>query len=341
MRLNCKSVWPLCCTAALNRILPNYVQHMWLKTADDNTPDGPVREAALASDLDPASVLVERREFPSRWDWPENSPLRLRLSDASGVPLTLVPYGCTKLRISAFACQDRERPAADDVKNEATETGIREASGAPVPTNLRGHEDIEWSVGYGFGYVSRPDLPRVLLVGDSVCQADRDGVRERLEGVANVSSWASSYCVTSPGYLKLLAFYLDEAPYDVIHFNNGLHSLETPVADWERGLEAALRLIRQKQPNAKVVWAASTPLKDPAKTTKSKALNAAAQRVLAHLGGDIGTNDLFTPMDALDREKEWADVFHFREPARARQAELVAGACAARLPAAPSRNGQK
>ena len=73
-----------------------------IPTADDNTPVGPVREAVLPSALDPAFIAVERGEFPETWDWPEASPLRLRLPDATGASLTLVPYGCTKLRISAF-----------------------------------------------------------------------------------------------------------------------------------------------------------------------------------------------------------------------------------------------
>ena len=127
--------------------------------------------------------------------------------------------------------------------------------------SLRHHEDIVWSVSYAFGCLSRPGLPRVLLVGDSICNGYKDGVRERLKEVANVTYWASSYCVTSPGYLELLDFYLDEAKYDVIHFNNGLHSLDADVAEWERALEEALRLIRRKQPDAKIVWATSTPLR--------------------------------------------------------------------------------
>ena len=192
----------------------------------------------------------------------------------------------------------------------------------PVSENLRGHENVEWSIGYGFGFVDTPDLPRVLLVGDSICNGYQEGVREGLKGEANVSYWISSYCVTSPGYLKRLALHLDEATYSVIHFNNGLHSLETDVGDWERGLEAALRLIRLKQPQAKVVWASSTPLRDPAKTEKARRLNAAAQRVVARLGG-IGTNDLFTPMDGLDRETEWSDTYHFKAAAKALQAQLV------------------
>ena len=34
---------------------------------------------------------------------PGDAPLTLELPDADGAPLVLVPYGCTKLRIFAFA----------------------------------------------------------------------------------------------------------------------------------------------------------------------------------------------------------------------------------------------
>ena len=216
-------------------------------------------------------------------------------------------------------------PDAAPVRSDVQKRTVEELVECPVSENLRGHEDTEWSIGYGFGLVRRPDLPRVLLVGDSICNGYQPGVRERLKEVANVSYWISSYCVTSPGYLKLLAFYLDEAKYDVIHFNNGLHSLGTPIVDWEKGLEAAFRLIRLKQPKAKIIWVTSTPRVEP--TTKVKERNAAAQRVLARLGWDIPTNDLFTPMDALDRKTNWSDGCHFRNPARAIQADLVAAAC--------------
>ena len=95
----------------------------------------------------------------------------------------------------------------------------------PVAENVRGHENTEWSISYAYHLTdAKKSLPRVLLVGDSICQGYQGKVRAKLEGKANVTYWASSYCVTSPGYLRLLAFYLDEAKYDVIHFNHGLHS---------------------------------------------------------------------------------------------------------------------
>ena len=195
--------------------------------------------------------------------------------------------------------------------------------GCPVAQNIRGHENVEWSISYAFHLTDdNRDLPRVLLVGDSICNGYQEKVRELAEGRFNVSYWISSYCATSPEYLRLLAFHLDGAKYDVVHFNNGLHSLGTDTAAWAKALKAALELIRAKQPQARIVWATSTPLKDASKTAKAKELNTAAQTVVKKLG-KIETDDLFALLDPLDREKYWSDVFHHRPEAREREAQQV------------------
>ena len=196
----------------------------------------------------------------------------------------------------------------------------------PVSDNLRGHENTEWSTSYGFHLTDgKKDLPRVLLIGDSICGGYKDEVARTLENRMNVSFWISSYCVTSPGYLRLLSFYLDEAKYAVIHFNNGLHSLNTPNEDYERGLRKAFELIRMKQPNARIVWATSTPLTDGNKTIKARSLNAVAAKVVARFKG-VTVNDLFSAMDPLDRKTHWTDTYHFQPTTRASQAKIVAEA---------------
>ena len=206
----------------------------------------------------------------------------------------------------------------------------------PVSENLRGHENTEWSRAYAYGLAdSSRNLPRVLLVGDSIVCGYEGGVRRELRGKMNVSYLATSYCVTSPGYMKLLSFHLGEAKYDVIHFNNGLHSLGTPTEDWAKGFRKALELIRAMQPQAKIVWATSTPLKDPKKTAKSRELNEAGAKIVAEMGG-IATDDLFAAMDPLDREKDWNDTYHFKRHVIAQQAKLVAAACLKALKASNS-----
>lgn len=104
-----------------------------------------------------------------------------------------------------------------------------------------------------------PYLPRVLLVGDSICNGYHAQVRERLLGIANVTFWASSKCVTDPDYLRELEFILEEYPLDLIHFNNGLHSLTTDRAEWEAALRNTFRMILDKLPGIRLMWCASTP----------------------------------------------------------------------------------
>ena len=94
----------------------------------------------------------------------------------------------------------------------------------PISENVRGHENIEWSIAYAYGLTDdTKDLPRVLLVGDSICNGYQAAVRDRLKGKVNVSYWVSSYCVTSPAYLPLLSVYLDETEYVRIYNNAKPH----------------------------------------------------------------------------------------------------------------------
>ena len=92
-------------------------------TVDANTPD-PSARWNFALDVQKPGLTVERAAMPARWDWPLNSPLKLRANAVETtwnpdpktprLPLlpnvqpkvdeqvTLVPYGCTKFRISMF-----------------------------------------------------------------------------------------------------------------------------------------------------------------------------------------------------------------------------------------------
>lgn len=196
----------------------------------------------------------------------------------------------------------------------------------PVSRNVKGHENIEWSIAYAYGVVREAHLPRVLLIGDSILAQHEDLVRKELDGRMTVSYWASSYCLAHPSYLKLLDFYLRENDFAVIHFNNGLHSLRTPTEEWTKALREALALIRRRCPKAKIVWRTSTPLNDPAKAPRVRELNAAAAEVVAGQDG-IAVDDLFAAMDPLDRAANWSDPFHFNAEARKIQAKQVAASC--------------
>ena len=91
----------------------------------DVDPNTPVKDAKWQYALDamqPGDMHVERRPMPAHWDWPLDAPIGLTVparafdwhpSDAQALPagpvvgdssetIRLVPYGCTKFRISMF-----------------------------------------------------------------------------------------------------------------------------------------------------------------------------------------------------------------------------------------------
>lgn len=186
----------------------------------------------------------------------------------------------------------------------------------------KSREGTEWTMVYWYN-ANDSKLPRILLIGDSICNGYNTFVRDELAGTAYVSFYATSKCASDPSYLKELAYILGEYRYDVIHFNNGLHSLNTDRKEWEAGLRAALALIQEKAKDSKIIWASSTPLKDAALTEKAKELNEIAASVMRESG--IPTDDLFALMDPMDRSL-WTDTYHYNTDGRKMQGKKVADA---------------
>jgi lysophospholipase L1-like esterase len=116
-----------------------------------------------------------------------------------------------------------------------------------------------------------PNLPRVLLIGDSISMGYTLPVRKKLEGEANVHRPAMNCGPTSRG-VKHLDEWLGDGDWDVIHFNFGLHDLkimeetgkhQVPIEEYEQNLEQMVA--RMKQTGAELVWASTTPVPDPVK----------------------------------------------------------------------------
>jgi len=108
-------------------------------TGGPNIPD-PAARWNYALDATAGQITVERGAMPARWDWPLDAPLKLRASGvvfdwkpsmteplpAAPIPagasekITLVPYGCTKFRVSMFPVTWR---TASSVNAPAGQTG--------------------------------------------------------------------------------------------------------------------------------------------------------------------------------------------------------------------------
>ena len=112
-----------------------------------------------------------------------------------------------------------------------------------LSSSSRKPEAIEWTE---TRHYNAPDQknPRVLLVGDSICNGYQGGVRDRLKDCVNISYWISSKCVTDQNYLRELNYMLECYPYELILFNNGCHSLMTDKKEWAEAYDKVLRFIQ-------------------------------------------------------------------------------------------------
>jgi hypothetical protein len=196
-----------------------------------------------------------------------------------------------------------------------------------LPEFTRMREPTEWIVSYWYN-ADDYKLPRILLIGDSICNGYQPFVRDKLAGKAYVSFYASSKCVTDCSYLRELSYILGEYEYSIIHYNNGLHSLDSDRQAWERGLRTALGLIRERS-WAKLIWTSSTPSRKEELTAQVMELNAIAAHVMDELS--IPIDDLFTLMNPLDRKEFWTDDYHYAEAGRKLQAHQVADTIRATL----------
>jgi len=152
-----------------------------------------------------------------------------------------------------------------------------------------------------------PDLPRVLLIGDSISIGYTLPARTLLDGKANVHRIPTNGGPTTRG-LQQLDRWLGPSRWDVIHFNFGLHDLKH--ADAKGGLVDASEAPRQveldayrdnlraivrrlKETGATLIWCTTTPVPPGAKgrvAGDEVAYNAVAADVMKDEG--VATNDL-------------------------------------------------
>ena len=88
-----KKQWPLCCSASLNRMLPNYVVNMWMATFDNGlaaTFYGPCKVSALVSDRVPVELTC-RTDYPFK----EIIDITVNLQQQATFPLAFrIPGWC-------------------------------------------------------------------------------------------------------------------------------------------------------------------------------------------------------------------------------------------------------
>lgn len=154
------------------------------------------------------------------------------------------------------------------------------ADAAEPKTAAPALESIEWC-DIWISQANETNLPRVLLVGDSITRGYYPEVEKRLAGKAFVARLATSRFVADPVLLKEIALVLDESKFEVIHFNNGMHGWQHTEAEYRRAFPHFVDTIRAHAPQAKLVWATTTPLRDGKAVTYDTQTEYSDERVAA------------------------------------------------------------
>lgn len=157
-----------------------------------------------------------------------------------------------------------------------------------------------------------PNLPRVLLIGDSISIGYTLPVRKLLAGRANVHRVPANARHTGIG-LGNIHKWLGEGKWDVIHFNWGLHdicyrsrdaktpgrkdkvngSLDLTFEEYQQNLRKIVKIL--KATGAKLIWASTTPVPDgePGRIRGDEIrYNKAAEKIMKENG--VMINDLYT-----------------------------------------------
>jgi len=182
-----------------------------------------------------------------------------------------------------------------------------------------------------------PDLPRVLLLGDSISIGYTVAVREALDGKANVHRPKANCGPTIRG-LESIDDWLGDGDWDVIHFNWGLHDLkmidgkhQVPIDEYEKNLTKLVE--RLEKTGAALVWCSTTPVPkgcSPPRTNEDVlAYNAVAKKIMDARG--IAIDDLYTfALPKLAEIQRPANV-HFTPEGSRVLAEQVGAAISAAL----------
>ena len=157
------------------------------------------------------------------------------------------------------------------------------------------------------------DLPRVLLIGDSITNGYQEKVRELLRGVCYVDFLATSYAIDMPIYHKLVAMFVADSRYELIHFNNGLHGIHIAKRTYKSGVKKLLKKIVGKKKvilaTSTIVYKGSTKRKDGAWMKRVRERNAALKELAAEFG--YGIDDLYEVSTKIPFEKRYGDGTHY------------------------------
>lgn len=195
-------------------------------------------------------------------------------------------------------------------------------------------ERIEWC-DIWITNADKSDLPRVLLIGDSITRGYFGEVEKALDGKANCARLTTSRCICDPVFFDELMMMLRQYRFAVIHFNNGLHGMGYTQDQYRDGFAKLMDTLREQGQGAKLIWAMTTPVRkrgaleqldDSTEVVKER--NRIAAQFVVEAG--LPTDNLFGI--GLGHPEYYSDDgVHYNAQGRAAQAKQVSQCIEERL----------
>ncbi len=201
-------------------------------------------------------------------------------------------------------------------------TAQDKASDAPI------HERIEWTE-IRINNTNDDDLPRVLLIGDSITRGYFGQVEKRLKGRANLARYTTSAFAGHADFRSGLRILLRRYRFDVVHVNNGLHGWGYSEQQYEQAIRELASFLKQESRGATLIWATTTPtraMRTPQRPfseriTRIRRRNEIALEIVKHAGWLV--SDLYT-LSADHPSHLGADGIHFSSEGTAKQGQYIA-----------------
>lgn len=202
-------------------------------------------------------------------------------------------------------------------------------------------------------------LPSVVLIGDSIRAGYKDTVIKALEGKAVV--WTpKENCKSSVYTRENLTKWMEGQKPDVIHINAGLHDLVltgpdttfTEIGKYKENIQFIVDELKKNYPDAKIIWATTTPVVDELNAKARESGSADGKRVArrenaqvirfneaaaeALQGRNVVVDDLYTGVkDMNDQDLYIEDGVHYSMYGREFLGDLVSKSIIAQLPKTP------
>lgn len=199
-------------------------------------------------------------------------------------------------------------------------------------------ESTEWC-DFWMPNTNKQDLPRVMLIGDSITRGYFATVEEQLKGKAYVARIATSKAIGDPALLAEISTFLSQGTFDVVHFNIGMHGWAYTEAEYRQHFPDLVATIRKHVPAAtRLIWASTTPIRKDREGGASNSRIEARNRIARELATAAGipVDDLHAAASAATGDIHTDDI-HFTKEGSGMLGAQVAAAIQKLLPATPVR----